>query len=179
MHMKQILANILLTLIAGAFALLPVFSFAAQIQAGGNVSYTTPSLWPTGYWGPVVWCTGSTLAQPNPTPSPVSGTAGQTPPTCTNLCDLIGTFINAIYLIFSIAIFIIAPILVVVGGIMIMIAGANPGMLETGKKILTGAVVGIVIVLCAYLLVNTFLVILGVTSIGGFNGNSLTCSISS
>jgi hypothetical protein len=178
MNMKKIAATIVFVFIAGSFAALPLVSLAAETQSGSNVSYTAPSLWPTGFWGPITWCTGSSIATANPTPSPTPGTAGQTPPTCNNLCDLIGTFINVIYLLFSIAIFILTPILLVWGGVMIMLAGANPGMLETGKKILTGTVIGLVIVLCAYLLVNTVLSVLSVTSIGGFNGNSASCSIS-
>ena len=79
------------------------------------------------------------------------------PATCTNLCDLIGTVINVIYLLMSIALFVIAPILMVWGGVTIMFAGANPGSLETGKKILTGTVIGIAIVLCSYLLIYTVL----------------------
>lgn len=175
MHIKNLFAKVLLVFIVGMSVLLPIASFAAETQSGATVTYTTPKLWPTGYWGPVAWCTGSFVATANPGPS---SAAGKTPPTCNNLCDLIGTFINAIYLALSIAIFIIAPLSLAVGGIMIMVAGANPEMLGRGKKVLTGAVIGLVIVLCSYLVVNTILVVLGVTSVGGFNGNSLTCSIS-
>lgn len=178
MNIKKITATILFVFIAGSLAALPLVSSAAQTQSGTNVSYTTPPLWPTGFWGPITWCTGSSIATANPTPSPTPGTAGKTPPTCTNLCDLIGTFINAIYLLLSIAIFIFTPVLLVWGGVMIMLAGANPGMLETGKKILTGTVIGLAIVLCSYLLVNTVLSVLSVTSVGGFNGNPASCSIS-
>jgi hypothetical protein len=178
MFSKHTAAKIVLIFIIGSSVAAPFTSFAAQTQAGANVTYATPSLWPTGYWGPIAWCTGSSLATANPTPSPTPGTAGQTPPTCTNLCDLIGTFINAIYLLFSIGIFILTPVLLVWGGVMLMLAGANPGMLETGKKILMGTVIGIVIILCAYLLVNTVLSVLNVTVVGGFNGNSASCSIS-
>lgn len=176
MNIKKDLAKIVWILIVGCFVALPIFSFAAQ-SGSNTVNYTAPPLWPTGFWGPLVWCTGSSLQVANPTPSPTPGTAGQTPPTCNNLCDLIGTFINIIYLAISIAIFIAAPLMVAVGGIMIMFSGANPGMLETGKKVLTGAVIGVAIVLCSYLIVNTVLWALNITSIGGFNGNSLSCSI--
>ena len=157
--------------------MLPLISSAAA-NGSGSVTYKTPPLWPTGFWGPIVWCTGSFNPTQNPSPSPTPGTAGQTPPTCNNLCDFIGTFINATYLLLSIAIFILTPVFLVWGGVMIMLAGANPGILETGKKILTGTVISLAIVLCAYLLVNTALSVLSVTSVGGFNGNSVSCSIS-
>jgi hypothetical protein len=170
MNTKKTLAKILLVFIIATSAMLPLVSFASF----GGTPYSTPSLWPTGYWGPIVWCTGDYL----------TGTAGKQialptgqPAACTNLCDLIGTFINVIYLLMSIALFFIAPILMVWGGVTIMFAGANPGSLETGKKILLGTVVGIVIVLCSYLLINTVLGALSVTAVGGFNGNPNTCSI--
>lgn len=176
MSLKKNLAKILLVLVIGASVVLPVAAFAAQTQNGGNAAYTSPSLWPTGFWGPIVWCTGSFIASPNPT-NPTPGTSNQTPPTCTNLCDFVGTFVNIIYLALSIAIFIIAPLSIVVGGIMIMVAGANPEMLGHGKNVLKSAVVGLVLVLCSYLVVNTVIKIFNITSIGGFNGNASACSI--
>ena len=148
-------AKILFILIVGSSVALPLVASA----------YTTPNLWPTGYWGQaqngspagLISCTGNYLSS-------------NTGPQCANLCDLINTFINIVYFLMSIAIFIITPIMFVWGGIMIMFAGANPGMLETGKKILTGTVIGLVIVLCSYLLISTILGVLGVTTIGGFGG---------
>jgi hypothetical protein len=178
--MKNALAKILLVLLIGSSLALPIFSFAAQNQSGGAVSYSTPSLWPSGYWGPIVWCTGDYLTNTGTTQGNNQLTVnGGQPPACSNLCDLVGTFINAIYLLRSIAIFIAAPITVLVGGIMIMFAGANPGMLENGKKILTGAAIGLTIVLCSYLIVNTVLLALNVTQVGGFNGNPGVCAVSS
>jgi hypothetical protein len=57
---------------------------------------------------------------------------------------------------------------------MIMLAGANPGMLESGKKTLTATVIGLAIVLCAYLIVNTTITVLGIAGIGGFGNNACT-----
>jgi len=178
--MKNAFAKILLILLIGSSVALPMVSFAAQSSGGGSVSYTTPKLWPTGFWGPIVWCTGDYLTN-------TGGTQGNNqllvqgsqPPACNNLCDLVGTFINIIYLAMSIAIFIAAPIMVATGGVMIMLSGANPGLLETGKKVLTGAVIGLAIVLCSYLIVNTVLWAFNITDVGGFNGNTSACSVSS
>ena len=160
----------LLVFIVGASALLPMVSLASS----GGVAYATPSLWPTGYWGPIVWCTGDYLT--GNANNQVAGPTGQ-PPACTNLCDLVGTFINIIYLGMSIAIFIITPILFVWGGVTIMFSGANPGSLETGKKILTGTLIGLALVLGSYLIVNTVLSVLNITAVGGFNGNASACTI--
>ena len=167
MNIKNTVAKILLVFIVASLVAIPALSFASS----GGTAYKVPSLWPTGFWGPIVWCTGDYLGN-----TQVALPSGQ-PAACTNLCDLVGTVINVIYLLMSIAIFFIAPILMVWGGVTMMFAGANPGMLETGKKILTGTVIGIAIVLCSYLLINTVLGALKVTAIGGFNGNSNTCSI--
>src|SRR5579864_4065902 len=115
-----------------AFSLLTIF--ALPHFAAAQTAYKAPTLWPTGYWGPLLSCTGN-------------GVGGMQ---CTNLCDLIGTFINIIYFIITICFFVIAPILFLIGGIMIMTAGANPEMLSKGKSTLKGAVIGIVIILCRY-----------------------------
>jgi hypothetical protein len=168
MDIKKTIAKIVLVLLVGASGILPVVAFASV-----NNSYQTPSLWPTGFWGPIVWCTGNYI--PGATQVTLGG--GKAPDTCNNLCDLIGTFLNAVYLIMSIAIFIITPIGVIWGGVLVMLSGANPGMLENGKKILLGTVIGLAIVLCSYLIVNTVLAVLNVTSVGSFNGNPGTCKV--
>jgi hypothetical protein len=153
MNIKNNAAKLLFIIIVGSSVAFPFIASA----------YTTPTLWgnPPGFWGPLVSCTGNYLPSSGATP-------------CKSLCDLINTFINIVYFAMSVGIFIIAPISVVIGGVMIMLAGANPGMLETGKKVLTGAVIGIVIVLCSYLIVATALKVLGVTGVGGFGGAACT-----
>ncbi len=157
MFLKKNAAAIALLLIIGSSVVFPLVASA----------YTTPNIWgnPPGFWGPLVSCTGNYLTG-------AGATSGATP--CTSLCDLINTFINLIYFAISIALFIIAPVAFLCGGVMIMIAGANPGMLESGKKVLTGVVVGILIVLCSYLLVATALNVLGITRVGGFGGATCT-----
>jgi hypothetical protein len=156
MFFKKNAAILLFVFVVGSSVMLPLVASAA--------TYSTPNLWPTGYWGQggLVSCTGDYLAQDNNAHP------------CTSLCDLINTFINIVYFLMTIAIFVIAPILLVVGGIMIMLAGANPGMLESGKKVLTGAVIGLIIVLCSYLIVATVVKVLGVTDVGGFGGAACT-----
>ena len=165
--MKKNLAIIAFILLVSVSVAIPMVSFAAA-----NGSWTAPNLFgnPPGFWGPIVWCTGNYLTNPQ-----YVGTTH--PATCNNLCDLIETFINIVYLALSIAIFILTPIFAVVGGVMLMLAGANPGMLERGKKILLGTVIGLAIILMAYLAVNTVLVVLNVTRVGDFNGNSGTCQV--
>lgn len=154
MFSKTTAAKIVLVAIVGSSIALPLVASAA---------YSTPNLWgnPPGFWGPLVSCTGNYLS-------------GDTGSQCKSLCDLINTAVNIVYFLISVALFIIAPLSVAVGGIMIMLAGANPGMLESGKKVLTGAVIGVIIVLCAYLVIATILSVLNITAIGGFGGATCT-----
>lgn len=160
MSIKKNAAAVALIFIVGASVALPLAAYA------DSTGWTMPSLWPTGFWAPngLVSCTGNYL------PS-------NTGPQCTDLCDLIDTVINVLYFGMTIAIFVIAPIMFVVGGIMLLLAGANPEMISAGKKALTATVIGLVIVLCAYLIVNTVITVLNITGIGGFNAAS--CSVSS
>lgn len=143
------LATIVLSVIA-----LPV---VAQAQ-------TAPNIWPAGYWGPILSCTGD-----------YTGTTNATP--CVNLCNLVQTIINILYFGISIAIFIVAPILFIVGAIMIMLAGASPELLSRGKKTLTGTFIGLILVLSSYLIVSTIVTVLHISNVGGFSSNS--CSPSS
>jgi hypothetical protein len=152
-------------------ALLTILALPHFVSAA---SYTTPSLWPGGFWGPLVSCTG------NPYTFDAQGNKANNPNACQSLCDLIGTVLNVIYFIISICFFILVPIFFVIGGVMMMISAGNPERLSTGKTMLTRTVIGIVIVLCAYLVVATFVNFLGISGVGGFSSGSgtITCSAS-
>lgn len=161
--MKNKLLTIGLGIISIAAILIPVAM--PSVVFASTSAIKTNVFDPTMLAGPLVVCVG---------------TADQTTqllPVCQNLCDLVAQIAQIIYYAIAVVIWIITPILVTVGGIMIMLGGANPGMIETGKKTITGAVIGIVIVLCAYLIVATFVGFLGIKGIGGFGVPS--CQISS
>lgn len=119
---------------------------------------------PTILGGPLLVCAGSSV-----------GNSAKLP-LCSNLCDLVGQIANVIYFFIAVVIWIIAPILIMVGGIMIMLHGASPEMVSRGKKTITGAIWGIVIVLCAWLIVFVFIGALGhlKQDVGGFGGNGGT-----
>ena len=68
----------------------------------------------------------------------------------------------------SAGLFIIAPILFIIGGIMMIISSGNPEKIGTARKTMIGAVVGVVIVLCAYLIVNTVISVFHISGIAGF-----------
>lgn len=151
---KDTAAKIALVAIVGMSVALPLVAVASS-------TWSTPNLWgtPPGFWGPLLSCTGNYISPGSMTP-------------CSSLCDLIQTAINIVYFGMTLALFVIAPVVIVIGAIMVMLAGANPEMLGKGKKAITGAVIGIVIVLCAYLVVSTVISVLNISGIGGFGNNS-------
>jgi len=51
----------------------------------------------------------------------------------------------------------IAAITFTVGGIMFLFAGNNPAMLQSGKKVVTSTVIGLLIIFGSWMLVNTIL----------------------
>lgn len=131
---------------------------------------TMPSIWPTGYWAPngIVSCTAFYSSNiPSSAPSQYGRSY------CTSLNDLVQTLLNALSLGISIALFIVAPLSIVVGGIMLMLAGPNPEMIGKSKRILLGTVVGIAIILCSYLILSTVFSIFHITQyFGGFGSSA-------
>jgi hypothetical protein len=127
------------------------------------------------FWAPngLVSCTGqynSSLFQGG-TQLPVSNP-------CTSLCDLLHTFVNIVYFVVTLALFVFTPILFAWGGIMILVSGGNPGRRDSAKKILTGTLIGLLIVLFAFLIVKEFVHFFGLGGlIPGFDGNTFNCSV--
>ncbi len=150
---KTILATTLGTA-AAIFLFLPFFASAASL----------PNVWdPTSIKGPLVTCTGSLYQSDGVTPNPNA---------CKDLCDLVRTVVTDIYVGIAFVIWIILPLMFVVGGIMYMMGGANPNLLTMARSTLKGAVIGAIIVLCAYLLIATFVQFMNISNIGGFSSNA-------
>jgi hypothetical protein len=147
--------SVLILSFAILFFAFPLLSFAHEID-----------IWkiPPGYWGPLVSCGN----EQDPT------TGNITNP-CTSLCDLIHTSQHTIYFGISLASFVFAPAFFAWGGIMILISGGSEERLGKGKKILTGTVIGILLVLGAYLIVGTFVALLGVGGPEGIQWGTIDC----
>ncbi|MDO8664018.1 MAG: hypothetical protein Q7K44_00480 [Candidatus Liptonbacteria bacterium] len=109
------------------------------------------SLFPTGYWGPLVSCYGIQC----------------------NTCHLFSTAQMVIYFIMTLTIFVIGPLMITAGGIMMLISAGNAERFSSGRKMATGAVIGILIGLGAFLIVNTLLVTVA-KQIPGFSGSGFT-----
>ena len=57
----------------------------------------------------------------------------------------------------------IAVLMVVIGGVMFFAAAGNPGMVTGAKKLLTSVVFGLIIIYGAWLLINSFFSIIGLS----------------
>ncbi|HEY4525627.1 MAG TPA: hypothetical protein VJL32_00830 [Candidatus Paceibacterota bacterium] len=126
------------------------FSFSAYAQSV-NFPY-----WPSSDT-PIISCTGDY--------SNYQGNASTTPQ-CLSLCDMVSTFQRILYFVMTLILFIGAPLMFVVGGGMIFFAGPNPSFLEQGRKVIWGAVIGVVLALSSYVIIGTFLWLIGNPSSG-------------
>ncbi len=80
------------------------------------------------------------------------------------LCDFF-VMINGIFQFVVIKMVpVIAVLMITIGGIYYFFAGADPGALETGKKILTSTIWGLIIIFSAFLLIGTILNAIGLAS---------------
>ncbi len=147
---------------AGAVLFFVFVPLVPAFAAGANTNIWNPSI----LNGPLVTCTGDGSAPAVP--------GAATLPPCQSLCDFIATLVNITYFGIGVLIWIVAPIIFAIGGIMYLIAGGKPEMIGKATKMLTGTVVGLLIVLCGWLLISTLLYFLQVTDIGGFGGAQCT-----
>ncbi len=140
------------------FGMLALATIGASLFAPVVAFAQDPSLWPTGYWGPILTCHG----------------------TGCDFCHMLRTFQNLAYVLLSIGIFAIAPVMIIWGGFRIMTAGASPEGVSAGKRILTATVIGIAIGLGAFLIVNTVVNILNAVNSGAgdkiWNAGVIQCT---
>jgi hypothetical protein len=86
---------------------------------------------------------------------------------CTSLCDLVTTMGNIINLGLTFLLEIFAPLLIIYGGFVWFFSGGSPERIALGKRIFIGTVVGILIALAGYAIVDWFMKILGASGIWG------------
>ncbi|MBZ9571731.1 TrbC/VirB2 family protein [Patescibacteria group bacterium] len=127
------------------------------IVAGGHCDYCVftagapeESHVPSGLIGGLVPC-GRYTNDP--------GTAIDESAPCT-LCHLFVLFKRVVDFVTVNIIFPLAVLMFVIGGAMLLIAGGDPGKIGLGRKILKATVIGLVIILAAWLIVNTIILLL-------------------
>lgn len=74
---------------------------------------------------------------------------------CT-ICHLFILLDNIIDFLVKIS-FVLAGFFIAWGGILILVAGGNPGKIEEGKKAMTAAIMGLLIVLVSWVVIDTVL----------------------
>jgi hypothetical protein len=113
-----------------SLVIFPSFVFAAD-------SLLTP------YWGPIVSCVG--------------GASTKGLPTCTSLCDLFSTAQNVLRLGVTIALYIMVPIYVLYGGFKVATTGISGDKIATVRKMFFEILIGIIIILGSFTIINTFM----------------------
>ncbi|MCR4328031.1 MAG: pilin [Patescibacteria group bacterium] len=103
---------------------------------------------------------------------------------CVDLCQLLSLFQHLIYFGMTVAVMVIAPLFLIWGGFMILISGGSTERISKGKTILTSTIIGIAMALGAFLIVNTFLWVLGNNPAidgpnkpGGVNWPNVACTV--
>lgn len=73
---------------------------------------------------------------------------------------------------FGVAIIVIVSILIIIiGGIIYIVSSGDPGMMEKAKSAVTAAIIGFAVFVCAWLIINVTLAVLG-ANIGLVTGKS-------
>lgn len=112
----------------------------------------------TPYWGPIVSCVGG---------APSNGL-----PACTSLCDIFATAQNALRLGVTIALWIMVPAYVLYAGFKVATTGISGDKIATVRKMFFEILIGIIIILGAFTIINTFMT--GLAGVLGGKGETST-----
>lgn len=104
--------------------------------------------------GPLITCTGTG--------------AGGFPP-CQNLCDFVTTFINVVYYFIGVVLWVLTPIMFAWAGLSLALSQGSSEARSAAKNRMLRVVYGILITVCAYLIVATFVAVLNISGVGGFS----------
>lgn len=128
----------------------------------GNVPLASAHTPGIPYWGaPLISCNTQKLMEDGECRMEDGEWRGEYCDPCASICELLHTTQHLIYFGITLVLFAIAPVLLLVGGFMVLVSGGSEKRLDTGKKILTGTIWGIAIVLGSFIIINTFLWALG------------------
>lgn len=106
------------------------------------------------------------VIQPDITPSvqatPTDGIVkcGSTGQAMCNLCYLVKGLNDIVQYIMKIAIG-VALLAIVIGGVMYVVSAGDPGMIQTAKTTMKNAVIGFIIILSAFVIINTTIQVIG------------------
>lgn len=135
LYTKDMFRQIALFLVAGVFLLAPFSVSAATVN----------------FFGPII--PDGTNGQPNCKCEAVLGSDGNTYPSAPDWSCVLATIQNAVAVGISF-VFVMITLIIAYSGIMIMMSPDNPRQREAGKSMVTNAILGLVIVLTAWLIVD-------------------------
>jgi len=55
----------------------------------------------------------------------------------------------------------LAGLIIVAGGVMLLVSGGNPGLVSLGKRMLWGAIIGILLIFCSWVIIKAVLTAIG------------------
>ena len=113
-----------------------------------------------------VFFPGFSLAQ-GLVPCSLTGDGGL--PACT-FCHLFEMFERIINFLFIQIIPVLAALMIAIGGVYYILSQGSPEKLTSAKKLFSSVAIGLLIAYGAWLIVNTFFMIIGITRWGGFGG---------
>ncbi|MCH8741362.1 hypothetical protein IH779_00400 [Patescibacteria group bacterium] len=90
------------------------------------------------------------------------------------LCHFFVMMDRILDFIFLILVPTVAVLMLVIGGIMFFFAGGSPQRLESAKSIITSTITGLVIIFTAWVIINTFFIIIGVNTWTGLESGWFT-----
>jgi hypothetical protein len=148
------------TTIFRSFAVLALL-FVLWPLASANAAPFAP------YFGRILSCTGNYTQD-------VQDANGIKIKKCSSLCDLLETGQNIAKWLMTMALYIIAPLSFVIGAAMIMLGGASPKLVSTGKQTMYGTAIALAMVLGSYVIVSTIFFLIPTSA--PVNWGEFTCS---
>lgn len=126
------------TLIFGALAIMMVF-LPGLVMGQGEIGGEDGGIgFP--FWGPLVACDGEV---------------------CTDLCQLLDLGQRVVFFGLTLLVIIIAPAMFAYGAFLMITSGGSEQRVTSGRKVITSAAIGLAIALLAFVIVATFLWLIG------------------
>jgi hypothetical protein len=145
--------SILFLIVFGSLLFSPLISLAATYEAGGGNTVTYDGLVPCGL-GKEVKVNGV----------PRDNISCQ-------FCHLFVMFDGIVDYALTYIVFPLATLLLVIGGLMFITASESISRIETAKKLMTSTLTGLVIIFSAWLIINLFFSVIGISDFAaGFTG---------
>ena len=101
---------------------------------------------------------------------------GTTKPSC-GICDLFVLITNVLNFVMTRIVPVVATLMLIIGGIWFYFSGASPENKRRAQSIVTSSVIGVVIILTAWAVVNTILDKSGIVEMDGWKWYDIECGV--